>query len=47
LVKDKGYTLSGAKEHLKTNRTEIKENQKVIDSLEKLKKFLLEVKDQL
>ncbi|EOR95385.1 MULTISPECIES: MerR family transcriptional regulator [Arcticibacter] len=47
LVKDKGYTLSGAKDHLKTNKTEIKENQKVIDSLEKLKKFLLEVKDQL
>ena len=47
LVKEKGFTLQGAKEHLKGNRTEIKENQKVIDSLEKLKKFLLEVKEQL
>lgn len=47
LVKDKGYTLQGAKEHLKANRSEIKENQKIIDSLEKLKKFLLEVREQL
>lgn len=47
LVKDKGYTLQGAKEHLKNNRTEARENQRVIDSLEKLKNFLLEVRDQL
>ncbi len=47
LVKEKGYTLQGAKEYLKGNRSEIKENQKIIDSLEKLKKFLLEVKEQL
>lgn len=47
LVKDKGFTLHGAKDYLKQNKSEIKENQKVIDSLERLKQFLLEVKDQL
>lgn len=47
LVKDKGYTLQGAKEYLRSNKTEAKENQKVIDSLERLKQFLLEVREQL
>lgn len=47
LIRDKGYTLNGAKEHLKNNLGETKDNQKVIDSLENLKKFLLEVRDQL
>lgn len=47
LVKERGFTLQGAKEYLKTNKGEVKENQKVIDSLERLKQFLLEVKEQL
>jgi DNA-binding transcriptional MerR regulator len=47
LVKEKGFTLQGAKEHLKVNKEVVKENQRVIDSLESLKQFLLEVKEQL
>lgn len=47
LIKDKGYTLQGAAAYLKNNRKEAHENQRVIDSLEKLKKFLLEVRDSL
>ncbi|MEJ6980235.1 MerR family transcriptional regulator [Pedobacter sp. P351] len=47
LVKDKGFTLQGAREYLKNNKSEVKENQKVIDSLERLKQFLLQVKEQL
>ena len=47
LVKEKGYTLQGAKDYLRSNKDEVKENQKVIDSLERLKQFLLEVKEQL
>ncbi len=47
LVKEKGFTLQGAKDYLKKNKSEVKENQKVIDSLERLKQFLLEVKEQL
>ena len=47
LIRDKGYTLNGAKEHLKNNLGDTKDNQRVIESLENLKKFLLEVRDQL
>lgn len=47
LVKEKGYTLSGAKEEMKKNPNDIKDIQKVIDSLAKLKGFLLEIKDSL
>lgn len=47
LIKDKGFTIQGAKDFLKSNKNEVKENQKVIDSLERLKQFLLEVKEKL
>lgn len=47
LVKDKGYTLQGARDYLKANKSEAKENQRVVDSLQKLKSFLLEVRDSL
>ena len=47
LIRDKGYTLNGAKDHLKSNLHDTKDSQRVIDSLENLKKFLLEVRDQL
>src|SRR5690606_7555510 len=47
LVKDKGYTFQGARDYIRANKNEVKENQRVIDSLERLKKFLLEVRDNL
>ncbi|SEN51850.1 DNA-binding transcriptional regulator, MerR family [bacterium A37T11] len=47
LVKDKGYTLQGAREYLKSNKNQAQENQRVIDSLENLKQFLIEVRDSL
>lgn len=47
LVDDKGFTLKGAKEHLKNNSSEVKENQKIIASLEKLKDFLLKLNDEI
>src|SRR5690606_28283816 len=47
LVKDKGYTLQGGRDYIRANKNEVKENQRVIDSLERLKKFLLEVRDNL
>jgi len=47
LIRDKGYTLNGAKDHLKNNASDTRDTQKVIDSLEDLKNFLLEVRDQL
>ncbi len=47
LVKDKGYTLQGARDYLKTNQAKATDTQKVIDSLEHLKSFLLEFKDSI
>lgn len=47
LIKDKGFTLQGAKDYMKTNKNEVQDNQKVIDSLEKLKSFMNNLKEQL
>lgn len=47
LVKDKGYTLQGARDYLKNNKNAARENQRVISSLERLKEFLLEVRESL
>jgi DNA-binding transcriptional MerR regulator len=47
LIREKGYTLNGAKEYLKSNISGTKDNQRVISSLENLKKFLIEVRDEL
>ncbi|HTA61901.1 MAG TPA: MerR family transcriptional regulator [Bacteroidia bacterium] len=48
LVKEKGFTLQGAKEKLKQKPAqEINKNLEAIDSLNKLKSFLLELKSQL
>ncbi|MFD2287472.1 MerR family transcriptional regulator [Pedobacter petrophilus] len=47
LVDEKGFTLKGAKEHLKHNKSDVKENQKIIDSLEKLKGFLVNLAKEL
>lgn len=48
LVKEKGFTLQGAKEKLKQKPAqEINKNLEAIESLTKLKSFLLELKSQL
>jgi DNA-binding transcriptional MerR regulator len=47
LINDKGYTLQGAKDYLKENLGGTKDHQAVINSLETLKQFLLEVRDQM
>ena len=47
LVKEKGYTLNGAKEILKNNISEIKEQKSIVDKMIKIKSFLLNLKDQL
>ncbi|MFS8615784.1 MAG: MerR family transcriptional regulator [Solitalea sp.] len=47
LVKEKGYTLQGAKEHLKNNKSAESERQRVLDSLQKLRSFLVELKEEL
>ena len=47
LIKEKGYTISGAKEYLKSNFNNTKDDQKIISALENIKSFLIEVRDQL
>ncbi len=47
LVKERGYTLEGAKKTLKEGNTEIVDKYKVIESLSRIKNFLTELKDEL
>ena len=47
LVKEKGFTLSGAKEMLKQDAIAIKGKMEMIDSLKNIRKFLTEIKEKL
>lgn len=47
LVKEKGYTLQGAQDHIKTSSNSIDDNSEMIASLQKIKGFLEEMKNQL
>ncbi len=47
LVKERGFTLAGAKNKLKQNKEDIFDNAEIVKSLKKIKSFLLELKDNL
>jgi DNA-binding transcriptional MerR regulator len=47
LVKERGYTLSGAKEKLKHNREDVEKSVEIIDSMQKIRSYLLEIKEEL
>ena len=50
LLKDKGYTIEGVKKYLKDRKGNNKSNynnQPIIAKLQELKKFLLEIKNEL
>lgn len=47
LVKERGYTLQGAKDKLKDNKEDIAENVEIVERLEGIKSFLLEMKKSL
>ena len=47
LVKERGYTLEGAKQQLSGNTDDLLTKQKIIDSLHKIKGFLEQVKSDL
>ena len=47
LVKEKGYTLDGAKKKMKRNPEEIVNNQEIVSKLEKIKTELTNIKNQL
>jgi DNA-binding transcriptional MerR regulator len=47
LVKEKGYTLDGAKRKMKQNPEEIVNNQEIVSKLEKIKTELTKIENQL
>jgi len=47
LVKERGFTLQGAKEMLKNNPEELQGKIDMIASLEKVKSFLINLKEQI
>ncbi|MCC6817920.1 MAG: MerR family transcriptional regulator [Bacteroidia bacterium] len=47
LVKEKGYTLQGANEYMQGNRHGNDKNNEILKSLEKIKSFLNELKQNL
>ncbi|MCD6113509.1 MAG: MerR family transcriptional regulator [Bacteroidales bacterium] len=47
LVKERGFTLQGAKDKLKENKEDTINNIEIVKSLNKIKSFLLEIKEQL
>lgn len=47
LVKERGFTLDGAKRKLKQNKEDTFNEFEVIQSLQKIRSFLVEIKDQL
>jgi DNA-binding transcriptional MerR regulator len=47
LVKEKGFTLQGAKEMLKNDSTSVRDKIELLDSLKSVRGFLAEVRDRL
>jgi DNA-binding transcriptional MerR regulator len=47
LVKEKGFTLQGARDILKKNPNDAKKKMEMLESLKELRAFLLELKNQL
>lgn len=47
LVKEKGFTLQGAKDMLRNDAQSVKDKMEMLDSLRRVRKFLTEVRDKL
>ena len=47
LVKERGFTLQGAKEKLKKGKNSTKKEVSIVESLERVKSFLLDLKNEL
>ena len=47
LVKERGYTLQGAKDKLKDNKNDVAQNVEMVKRLDNVKAFLLELKKNL
>ena len=47
LVKERGFTLQGAKDKIKGNKEETVQTLEIVQKLEKVREFLLEVKNAI
>ncbi len=47
LVKERGFTLEGAKKQIADNKKKVEDNVELINSLNNVKQFLLDLKEQL
>ena len=47
LVKERGFTLQGAKEMLQNNPDQLKDKMEMIEALQKVKGFMLQLKEEL
>lgn len=47
LVKEKGFTLQGAKEMLRNDSQAVKDKMEMMDSLKRVRTFMVELRDRL
>ncbi|HEY9046858.1 MAG TPA: MerR family transcriptional regulator [Ohtaekwangia sp.] len=47
LVKEKGFTLQGAKDMLRNDTQAVKDKMEMLDSLKRVRSFLVEMRDKL
>ena len=47
LVKERGLTLKGAKAKIKENKDEVEHNYEIVQKLQEIKTYLIEIKDIL
>ncbi len=47
LVKERGYTLKGAKDKIKGNKNEVVNQQVIVQKMSKIKNFLIQLKEEL
>jgi DNA-binding transcriptional MerR regulator len=47
LVKEQGYTLKGAKQHLMSDRSSAEARFETISSLKRIREFLVQIREQL
>jgi DNA-binding transcriptional MerR regulator len=47
LVKERGYTLQGAREKLKQNKEDVERQVEIIDSLQRIREFLIQIREEI
>ena len=47
LVKERRMTLEGAREYLKSNKKKVKDEKTLVENLEKIREFLLDLKNNI